>query len=141
MIQPANICEALIALWEDTTSLHALIPGGLWLAGTVPAEAVAPYASFSVEESENETGSNYVIRKFDLAVTVWSDGAAENASTISNALNDWMPFSFDPSGLVLQGGRVVVVRLGTSSQDVEDAPRNANDVTVSKINRRIVTEE
>lgn len=141
MIQPAGICQTLFTRWRMSPALKELIPGGLWLAGTVPAEAVAPYASFSVEESETENGSNYTIRRFDVSVSVWSDNAAANASTISNALNNWLPVDYSTNPLVLQGGRVIQVRPGQSSQEIEDAPRAASDVTVMKINRRIVTEE
>ena len=141
MILPSDISTAVIAHWRSNPVMKSLVPGGLWIAGTIPSAAQAPYASMIVLESDSEVGSTYVIRRFELTITVWSDLALENAGEIAKALNDWLPLNLSLFKLPLPEGDVIRVRPGSADAEVLENPRLANDITVTRLRRRIVTEE
>jgi hypothetical protein len=139
MILIADVAAALVQLWKSHRPLTILVPGGLWMAGAVPSTAPAPYASFTLVEAETENGSNFIIRRYDLVVTVWSDQAAERAGEIARAVEEWL--DINPKRLQIHGGTVLRVRNSKTEQEVTPEARNANDVTITRLQRRIVIHE
>lgn len=139
MILPADIQALVLTAWSGRSSLIGLVPGGLWLSGAVPSGARVPYASFVVTEAEPQVGSNYTIRTFDVALTVWSDAAAESAGLIAREVEE--AFSLTPADATVNGGYVIRVRPGSADAEITPGARNANDITITRLRRRVVTGE
>ncbi len=140
MITPTDIHESLFRFWGLTNGIDSLVPGGLWIAGTVPANAVAPYATMTVTEDSVETLSNKTLRKFGVELTLWSDGAAKASGEITSLIAD--RFSHKNIGTMrITGGKLLLFFPGSSELQMDPLPRAANDVTIGRVRRIITTEE